>query len=73
LGGGIQSLAIGGITAMNPKILVMIDPGVMLNLVEKTRVCSTIKNLSRKYGTTIMLSEAGMNIESVLRQLTECL
>jgi len=63
-GGEIQALAIGGVLAMNPKILAMVDPVAALDPMGKTRVYSILKHIRKEYGTTILLSEPGMNIES---------
>jgi len=63
-GGELQSLAIGGILAMRPKVIAMLDPVAMLDPLGKSQVYSVIKDLRDKYGLTIVLSEAGMNIET---------
>ncbi|RLG43793.1 MAG: ABC transporter, partial [Thermoproteota archaeon] len=64
-GGEQQALAIAGIIAMLPKVIVMDEPITMLDPVGKDRVLSTIKELNEKYGYTIILTDSGINIEEI--------
>lgn len=60
-GGQKQSLAIAGIYAMLPKIIVCDEPTSMLDPVGKRNVFSLVKNINKKYGITVVLVEHVMS------------
>lgn len=65
-GGEKQSLAIGGVLAMMPKILCLDEPTTMLDPVGKSRVLSLMKELSKREDLTVLVSEAGSEIENIV-------
>lgn len=64
-GGELQACAIGGILAMRPKVICLIDPIARLDPIGKAFVYSSIKDLNEKYGLTIIIHEPGMSIEAI--------
>ena len=60
-GGQKQSVAIAGIYAMLPKIIVCDEPTSMLDPLGKKNVFSLIKNLNKEYGMTVILVEHVMS------------
>ena len=60
-GGQKQSVSIGGVYAMLPKIIVFDEPTSMLDPIGKERVFSIIKDINKKYGITIVLVEHEMS------------
>lgn len=64
-GGEQQLLAIAGVLAMRPKILVLDEPVAMLDPLGKAQVLSVVRELNSKYGTTVLIAESGTDIEAV--------
>lgn len=64
-GGEQQSLAIGGILAMLPKIMALDEPISMLDPIGKRRVLSIIKKLAEERDLTVIISESGADIELI--------
>lgn len=64
-GGEQQLLAIAGVLAMRPKILVLDEPVAMLDPFGKAQVLSVVRELNSKYGTTVLIAESGTDIEAV--------
>jgi energy-coupling factor transport system ATP-binding protein len=64
-GGEQQSLAIAGILAMRPKVLAMNEPVAMLDPIGKQRVFSVINTITKEFKTTSIISESGVDIESI--------
>ena len=60
-GGQKQSVAIAGIYAMLPKIIVCDEPTSMLDPIGKKNVFSLIKNINKEYGITVILVEHVMS------------
>ncbi len=60
-GGQKQSVSIGGVYAMLPKIIVFDEPTSMLDPMGKERVFSIIKDINKKHGITIVLVEHEMS------------
>ncbi len=56
-GGEKQSLAIAGILAMRPSILVLDEPTSMLDPIGRSRIVAILKDLSTDIGTTIIVAE----------------
>lgn len=64
-GGEQQLLAIAGILAMHPKIILLDEPVAMLDPQGKTEVLNVIQQLRDKLGVTIVITESGTDIESI--------
>lgn len=62
-GGESQSLAIAGVISMMPPVIALDEPITMLDPVGKDRVLQVIKEINKKYNTTIIITEAGGDIE----------
>jgi energy-coupling factor transport system ATP-binding protein len=62
-GGESQSLAIAGVISMMPPVIALDEPITMLDPIGKDRVLQVIKDLNEKYNTTIIITEAGGDIE----------
>lgn len=60
-GGQKQSVAISGIYAMLPKIIVCDEPTSMLDPVGKSNIFSLVKEINKKYGITVVLVEHVMS------------
>jgi energy-coupling factor transport system ATP-binding protein len=60
-GGQKQSVSIGGVYAMLPKIIVFDEPTSMLDPIGKERVFSIVKDINKQYGITIVLVEHEMS------------
>jgi energy-coupling factor transport system ATP-binding protein len=60
-GGQKQSVAIGGVYAMLPEIIIFDEPTSMLDPWGKQNVFSIIKDINKVYGITIVLVEHEMN------------
>ena len=60
-GGQKQSVAIGGVYAMLPEIIIFDEPTSMLDPWGKQNVFSIIKDINKIYGVTIVLVEHEMN------------
>lgn len=54
-GGQKQRIAIAGILAMRPECIVFDEPTAMLDPIGRKEVISTIKDINKKYGITIIL------------------
>ncbi len=54
-GGQKQRVAIAGIIAMRPKVIILDEPTAMLDPKGRKEVLSTIKQMNKKYGITIVL------------------
>ncbi|MDV3277257.1 MAG: energy-coupling factor transporter ATPase [Nitrososphaerales archaeon] len=68
-GGQQQSLAIADILAMRPKVLALDEPVSMLDSEGKERVLSIIKNLVREQNSTVVITESGLDLESIIGYL----
>jgi energy-coupling factor transport system ATP-binding protein len=64
-GGEQQLLAVAGILAMRPKVIVLDEPVAMLDPRGKTQVLNVIRQLRDKFGATIVIAESGTDIESI--------
>ncbi|MCX7615078.1 MAG: energy-coupling factor transporter ATPase, partial [Clostridiales bacterium] len=60
-GGQKQRVAIAGVIAMRPRCIVLDEPTAMLDPQGRAEILSTIKDLNRKYGITIILITHNMN------------
>ena len=60
-GGQKQSVAIAGIYAMLPKIIVCDEPTSMLDPIGKRNIFALVKDLNKKYGITVVLVEHVMS------------
>ena len=54
-GGQKRRIAIAGIIAMKPKVLVLDEPTAMLDPIGRVKVIKTIKQLNREFGITVVL------------------
>jgi energy-coupling factor transporter ATP-binding protein EcfA2 len=68
-GGEQQSLAIAGILAMRPKLLALDEPVAMLDPEGKDRVLSVISSLVHEGKTTMVITESGSDLESIIKYL----
>ncbi len=68
-GGQQQSLAIADILAMRPKVLALDEPVSMLDSEGKERVLSIIKNLVEEQNSTVVITESGLDLESIMSYL----
>ncbi|MEM3713395.1 MAG: energy-coupling factor transporter ATPase [Nitrososphaeria archaeon] len=66
-GGETQQVAIAGLIAMRTPIMVLDEPVTMLDPLGKNQVFDTLNFLNKEYGITIILTEAGNDIEYFLR------
>ena len=64
-GGEMQLLAMAGIFAMQPEILVMDEPVAMLDPVGKKMVFDAICEINSDRGLTTIVSDSGADIESI--------
>jgi len=62
-GGEMQNVAIAAVMAMRPPIMVLDEPITMLDPVGKDRVISVLDGLQKEYGTTMIYTESGNDIE----------
>ncbi len=60
-GGQKQSVAIAGVYAMLPKIIVCDEPTSMLDPIGKRNIFSLVKDINKKYGITVVLVEHVMS------------
>lgn len=60
-GGQKQSVTIAGVYAMLPKVIVFDEPTSMLDPLGKDKIFSIIKDINKKYNTTIVLVEHEMS------------
>lgn len=68
-GGQQQSLAIADILAMRPRVLALDEPVSMLDSEGKERVMSIVKTLVEEQGSTLVVSESGLDLESIAQYL----
>ena len=68
-GGQQQSLAIADILAMEPKVLALDEPVSMLDSDGKERVLSIVKNLTSQKEATVVITESGLDLESIIGYL----
>jgi energy-coupling factor transport system ATP-binding protein len=64
-GGEQQALAIAGVLAMRPRILALDEPVIMLDPLGKARIFSVIKELNKQYGTTVIVTDSGEQVEEL--------
>lgn len=64
-GGEQQSLALAGVLAMRPKVILLDEPICMLDPIGKYMIIDLVKELNEKYGITFIISESGTDIEPV--------
>jgi len=64
-GGEQQLLALAGVLAMRPRIVALDEPVAMLDPLGKAQMLSAIRELNEKYGTTIIITDSGTDIEAV--------
>jgi energy-coupling factor transporter ATP-binding protein EcfA2 len=64
-GGEMQLLAMAGVFAMHPEVLVMDEPVAMLDPVGKKMVFDAIKEINRNRGLTTLVSDSGADIEAI--------
>ncbi len=62
-GGEMQNVAIAGIMAMRPPIMVLDEPVTMLDPIGKDRVIGVLDGIQKKFGTTMIVTESGNDIE----------
>lgn len=60
-GGQKQSVAIAGIYAMLPKVIVCDEPTSMLDPIGKSNIFSLVKRINKEYGITVVLVEHVMS------------
>ena len=68
-GGQQQSLAIADILAMEPKVLALDEPVSMLDSDGKDRVLSIVKSLTSQKNATVVITETGLDLESIIGYL----
>jgi energy-coupling factor transport system ATP-binding protein len=68
-GGQQQSLAIADILAMKPRVLALDEPVSMLDSEGKERVLSIIKGLVEERKSTVVITESGLDLESIIGYL----
>jgi energy-coupling factor transport system ATP-binding protein len=68
-GGQQQSLAIADILAMKPKVLAMDEPVSMLDAEGKERVLSIVRSLAADKSSTVVITESGLDLESIIKYL----
>lgn len=68
-GGQQQSLAIADILSMRPKLLALDEPVAMLDPEGKDRVLSVISSLVHEGQTTLVVTESGSDLESIIKYL----
>ena len=68
-GGQQQSLAIADILAMKPKVLAMDEPVSMLDAEGKERVLSIVRSLAADRSATVVITESGLDLESIIKYL----
>lgn len=64
-GGEQQLLALAGVLAMQPRIIALDEPVAMLDPLGKDQVLSAVRELNKKFGTTVIIAESGTDIEAV--------
>ena len=62
-GGEMQNVAIAGIMAMRPPIMVLDEPVTMLDPIGKDRVIDVLDGIQKRFGTTMIITESGNDIE----------
>jgi energy-coupling factor transport system ATP-binding protein len=68
-GGQQQSLAIAGILSMKPRLLALDEPVSMLDPEGKDRVLSIVSSLVDEGQTTLVITESGSDLESIIKYL----
>jgi len=68
-GGQQQSLAIADILAMKPRVLALDEPVSMLDSEGKERVLSIIRGLVAEHKSTVVITESGLDLESIIGYL----
>ncbi len=63
-GGQKQAVAIGGVLSFMPDIVALDEPISMLDPIGKIDVLSRLRNLNRQSGTTVIVTDSGMEVES---------
>jgi len=64
-GGEQQLLALAGVLAMRPRIVALDEPVAMLDPLGKAQMLSAVRELNEKYGTTVIITDSGTDIEAV--------
>ncbi|MEW6229277.1 MAG: ATP-binding cassette domain-containing protein, partial [Bacillota bacterium] len=65
-GGEQQLLAMAGVLAMRPRVIALDEPSAMLDPLGKTQVLEAVRELNRRYGTTVVVADSGSDVEAVL-------
>ena len=63
-GGQKQAVAIGGVLSFLPAIVALDEPISMLDPIGKIHTLAVLKELNKQHGTTIIVTDSGMEIES---------
>ena len=63
-GGQKQAVAIGGVLSFMPDIVALDEPISMLDPIGKIDVLSRLRNLNKQSGTTVIVTDSGMEVES---------
>jgi len=63
-GGQKQAVAIGGVLSFLPAIVALDEPISMLDPIGKINTLAVLKELNKQHGTTVIVSDSGMEIES---------
>ena len=63
-GGQKQAVAIGGVLSFMPSIVALDEPISMLDPIGKINTLAVLKELNKQHGTTIIVTDSGMEIES---------
>ena len=63
-GGQKQAVAIGGVLSFMPDIVALDEPISMLDPIGKIDVLSRLRDLNKQSGTTVIVTDSGMEVES---------
>ena len=63
-GGQKQAVAIGGVLSFLPAIVALDEPISMLDPIGKINTLAVLKELNKQHGTTVIVTDSGMEIES---------
>jgi energy-coupling factor transporter ATP-binding protein EcfA2 len=63
-GGQKQAVAIGGVLSFLPAIVALDEPISMLDPIGKIQTLAVLKELNKQHGTTVIVTDSGMEIES---------